>query len=451
MQSARLFKRPDANSFALILIGFFMTSLGYLAWLYRLMELVSVGTADLLTMVWGYLFQAAGVGLFALVRARAPKLVKAPAFVVVLAAYALLCAGATLSTSLAAVLATGFAMNLLCGIIAGLYLDQLASHASENRRALVFGGGYCAATVAQWLIGFVGSGTLQHAPDALVVHTVLALAFAYLVIWERPAVAEHRDAAPLPDNLLPLACTTALLLSVIKNLGFSFPSADVAAGVDLELSRLFYAAGLVLAGIITDRHRQHGAICCLAACVTPFIMLALGDGSVSATVLWGLDYFFYGFFTVFRVILFADIAARTGRPWLAGLGLLLGRMGDAMGTGINALLGTRSVVLIALAALLFMLAVFLFFRLSQSLYAPEAASPQRTEQERFEHFCAAHELSVREREVLRMLLAEKSNAEIAAEMFVSESTVKFHVHNLLGKTGCSRRTELLAAFGAFEG
>ena len=33
--------------------------------------------------------------------------------------------------------------------------------------------------------------------------------------------------------------------------------------------------------------------------------------------------------------------------------------------------------------------------------------------------------------------------------FVSESTVKFHVHNLLGKTGCSRRVELLAAFGAF--
>lgn len=451
MQSARLFKRPNAYAFVLILIGFFMTSLGYLTWLYRLMELVPVGTADLLTMVWGYLFQALGVGLFALVRARAPKLMNTRAFIGVLAAYTLFCASATMTSDLPAVLATGFAMNLLCGIIAGLYLDQLAEHTSENNRALVFGGGYCAATAAQWLTGLIGNGVMQHAPDALVVHMVLALAFAYLVVWEQPAAGGQVGAQPLPDNLLPLACTTALLLSVIKNLGFSFPSADIAAGVDLELSRLFYAAGLVLAGIITDRHRPYGAVCCLAACVTPFIMLELGDGSVSATVLWGLDYFFYGFFTVFRVILFADIAARTSRPWLAGLGLLLGRVGDALGTGANALLGTRPIVLIALAGMLFVLAVFLFFRLSQSLYAPEASTPQLSEQERFERFCSANGLSVREREVLRMLLAEKSNSEIAAEMFVSESTVKFHVHNLLGKTGCSRRTELLAAFGSFEG
>ena len=80
---------------------------------------------------------------------------------------------------------------------------------------------------------------------------------------------------------------------------------------------------------------------------------------------------------------------------------------------------------------------------------PVPPAPQRSEQERFERFCSAHELSVREREELRMLLAGKSNSEIAAELFVSESTVKFHVHNLLGTTDCSRRVELLAAFGAF--
>ena len=94
---------------------------------------------------------------------------------------------------------------------------------------------------------------------------------------------------------------------------------------------------------------------------------------------------------------------------------------------------------------LFILTVFIFFRFYQRQYETSAIHP-RGEQEIFEEFAMRNDLSPRERDVLRLLLREKTNAEIAEDLFVSESTAKYHVHNLLQKTGCRNRGELLAEF-----
>lgn len=52
-------------------------------------------------------------------------------------------------------------------------------------------------------------------------------------------------------------------------------------------------------------------------------------------------------------------------------------------------------------------------------------------------------LSRREKEILDRLLKNQSNKEIANELNISESTVKFHVSNILSKFGVQRRTDLI--------
>lgn len=54
------------------------------------------------------------------------------------------------------------------------------------------------------------------------------------------------------------------------------------------------------------------------------------------------------------------------------------------------------------------------------------------------------DLTEREREVLSLMIDGMTNPEIADQLVVSRSTVKFHVSNILSKLGASSRTQAVA-------
>lgn len=58
------------------------------------------------------------------------------------------------------------------------------------------------------------------------------------------------------------------------------------------------------------------------------------------------------------------------------------------------------------------------------------------------------DLTPRELEILRLLLAGLTNRAIAAEIFISEKTVEFHLDNLYTKIGV--RTRLMAGVWALQ-
>jgi DNA-binding NarL/FixJ family response regulator len=77
-----------------------------------------------------------------------------------------------------------------------------------------------------------------------------------------------------------------------------------------------------------------------------------------------------------------------------------------------------------------------------SLLQPVVASRLLNQLARSETAAApAEELTPRESEVLQLLATGKPNKEIAAELVISERTVKFHISSILAKLDAANRTE----------
>ena len=104
------------------------------------------------------------------------------------------------------------------------------------------------------------------------------------------------------------------------------------------------------------------------------------------------------------------------------------------------MLSAKPMLPITLMAVLFVICVFLFFRLYQTMYM----QPAQPEPDYVQMMASRYDLSGRETDILRLILDGKTNKEISDRLYISDNTVKFHVRNLLRKTGCSRRKEMLA-------
>ena len=476
----------------LISFSFFWTGSAYLTWLYRLPAFYPMAQVDLFSEVIGYLFQAVGLFFYAwnekhfdfsMNPARRKHL-----FSILTIIGFLLAILACLSSLGPVALVFGFGMNLLFGMIAGCYLTILADCTQTNRIGILFGGGYAIGSILSWIFSLPGQDNFLTSPYIFIIYgifagTVILLSLTILLKTDthqstekqttsprliiqsskkseepfisnvpssRPAVSSH-PTVPFGNrkvnSILIIAAITVLLLSCINSAGAYFPFQSAATGnISLELSRAFYAVGLIAAGLINDKKRAAGAVLCVAALCFPFFTIAAGPYRNVSELLRILGYIFFGFYAVYRVILFIDFSKMQRMLMLACLGLLCGRLGDALGALLGILFSSSAIFLVSVIAILFVVCIFLFFYLFQRLYMQQSG-PTR---DRTSEFALRYELSSREIELLQLVLDGKTNKEIAEALFISENTVKFHMRNLLKKTDCKKRGDVIKLFHEYE-
>lgn len=344
---------------------------------------------------------------------------------------------------------------------------QLSRLVPGMHRGKTFGIGYAIGSIGSWLVSLPDRGKFLQSDSVLWVYWLLMGISLILLRFAGEPRLDHEsgdqeptrssESVRVPEstpgrhlwvdrNLWVSIAIAIILLTTARTVGFIFPAADISSVVNLELSRAWYALGLVTAGFINDRSRREGAACALAALVFPFIAITLRTEPSLVAVMWALGYIFLGFMAVHRVLSFADIAGSLPSLLpLAGVGLLAGRIGDILGTLGGLLFGDNAIRLVAVTGATAILAILFFLKIYQKLYMP-APTGEQVDQLRLGRFESQHGLSIREREVFRLLISGSTNQEIAGRLFVSESTVKFHVTNILRKTGCRSRNEVLALY-----
>ena len=74
----------------------------------------------------------------------------------------------------------------------------------------------------------------------------------------------------------------------------------------------------------------------------------------------------------------------------------------------------------------------------------------KSSEEIFKEFIKEYSLSLREKEIVELILLGDSNKQISEKLNIQETTVKYHISNLFRKTEISKRTELSFVYSKFK-
>lgn len=432
------------------------TGIGYIKWFYGLFESFSPEFLDISGNVIDYSLQAVGVFLFALYIKHHPFALRNTVLFVI--------AGELISMIVATTvpvaplkLAFGYVMVIFIGMLTGGYITLLANLLTDC--SLTYGIAAALGGIISWLITLPLGGDLYLGSVSTAVYAAIAVALIALIWSVMPSGDDKSNedgqtgtikAGGQDRGLIVHGMLLLLIVCVTMNMGYYFPVSDLTdGGVSLEIVRATSAAGLLIAGIVVTRSRQSGLILCICALLSPFLSMALAQDPSIKFPVYIVSYILMGVYSVYCVVLFADISKEYGM-YLAAAGMMIRRAGEALGNGAALVLSQHPMALVISTAALFVAAVFIaaaFWRRMYN-YIPEHIPMETTgvtaksEEERFADFAMHFDISERETDVLHQILEGKSNAEIASALFISENTVKFHIKNILKKTGATNRKEL---------
>jgi DNA-binding CsgD family transcriptional regulator len=210
---------------------------------------------------------------------------------------------------------------------------------------------------------------------------------------------------------------------------------------------LFYIPGQAIACLLADI--KNGKYINLVTFISAILLTPVALLLETPEELYrraGLNYFFGGFFLMYIMTALISVArdSRNARltvclpgmlyPLFCGIG---GFWGPAISASLDrfAVLAVYSAVLAALALL----------TLGEALVRKKEI--QTPPKETF----ARYRFTERETEVLFLLIGGLSSSDIAARLFISEKTVRNHVSNMLSKTDCASRGDLILLVKNLDG
>lgn len=422
----------------------------YISQMYRLGNFLEPGQVDIIAMRWNYLAQALGIILCSLFLWYFPKLAyRRIVYAGAMGFNAVVITVMLVSNNCGIIIFSGIIMNLLLGVLAAYQFSMLAAHVPQQERGRVFGFAYAAGSIGTYLISLLSGGRLLASSYIFILY--IAFIAANIVLISLPQnfpffeQSEKSVIKAFPKKrVVLLFFTVFFLMSLLNSIGGNYQSAAIFdKKINFELARAFYAIGLIFAGMIADKNRKYGALSCLASLVFPFASIALYKEPSLVFITWAFSYLLLGFYSVYRIVVFADAAGKkTELLPMAGLGLCIGRLGEAASTFISNNLIENSLYGTLLVAALFIPLIILFINLYQRLYSPDIPLPKSREA-LYKEFETKYSFTGREREIFGYIEKGYCNKEISGLAYISENTVKFHIKNILKKTNCTNRTEVI--------
>ena len=368
-------------------------------------------------------------------------------------------AAAFLYKGMAGTIVLGSIMSFFIGTIMCYSITRITSDVVFSERGKAFGIIYAVGSVGSLVLSLLDGGEALGECFILILYAILAIVSAFFMIplfGKRDENVFREEEYLYPVKLKPGRNDMALLcivfmFFVLSNIGLHFKVPSGAGFESAVFSRAFYAVGLIVAGYINDRSRKTGAFCAFLALGFGLISPALRINAGASVLVQALAYVFLGLPAVYRMIAFSDESERDhSKLPFATLGVAAALMGQAVGTLAGIWLEQNMTVLVCVMLVLYILTGAGFFVFFPLLYPDSEKSDRLPGGDRkemaFEQYVGKYGLNSKQAQVLKYILDGESNCEIAEKLFVAESTVKYHVKNILQATSCHNRGELIEDF-----
>ncbi len=449
---------------AIIAVVYLLDSLLFFSQFYLMYDFYDQKTIGAVSTGWAYLAQGAGLVLFMYLYKTRTHLSARRAFQVVsflvevpVIIASILMPGKVLLMVMIVVL------NIIIGLHSGFTFTLAAAHVPTSRLGLCYGLAYAVGAFGTWLISAISGGVMTSYHIIFIDSVLIALIVVFIMMYkdafdnERDSVAgAPEDPALSPDTargrrILILLCIVIAIMAPISSIGTNNNLyVQYCSELNLLAQRSFYVVGLIAAGMIFDKNRIIGGVCAVVSLIYPIVLIMVYRESGLVTLVVGLSYVILGFYAVYRAASFMALASESRRLHLAPLGLAVARICEAVVVLALSETGSDELTSVILVSVLFIPLVLVFSMMMKEKYSPSEipAEAQRelSADERRAAFAGQYGLTRREEEIAMFLAEGRSNGEIAELLQLSENTVRFHVSNILKKTGMKDRNEVSRAY-----
>lgn len=353
--------------------------------------------------------------------------------------------------------------SILSGTSQGCYVFLLTLFLPKSSRCMGLGVAASLSVILNSLVSLINDGLFVQTIYAVVLYLVVAVIGCLVLTYtfkhyslddfkEAEAESKGSNSAPIWNTKTFLVTGIFITLSwAIQSLGFYFPfNGAMILNISNETLRLTNILGLLIGGYLMSRDKKLGSISSLIILATPMLYILLQAQAGITLLVFILSYFFTGFLSVYRYGIIADMSDSVdsngnAMTFFCAFGLAFGRLGESIGGLLGIKYSGNTLVLLTITSFFLVTAVAFFIFHYFRLFTPV---PQviKSYSDKITSFKVKYDISSREMDVLELLIDGDSNAEIADKLYVSENTVRFHVSNLLKKTGCKNRKEIAALF-----
>lgn len=432
-------------------LTYFILSQMYYTQIYRLAEHYSGSIVFAISDGYAYLMQALGMIAMIALFVRKPQIYGSKAFASITMVVTLpLLILSVLVQNVVVLVTLMLILNFIIGFELTFYYGLIVQYLSHKTRLMSIAISGALGALAMWALSKVSPDILTSnyiiLIDVVLVALDIYLFMSFESLSDRCNPSEPVSAKGLlsviKNNKVMIA--VVFLMSVLSVLGSSDNEAlTTDIGLSLLDVRVLYGVGLIACALIYSKSKSAGSLATMASLILPFVALGLLHVIYVSVAVCLITFIALGFYSVYKAGVFMDLTAELNlAPVFAVFGLAVSRIADAITvTAFTILYPAYYPASFVVSGIIAIPLIILFY-----LLLTKTAPVVGDEDAKRSHFAELNGLTRREEEIAYFIAQGKSNGEIAALVNLSESTVRFHVANILKKTGLKNRNEVSRAY-----